>query len=240
MQRERSIRDALREAGLFLAALAPCPVLALSAAGDRTEALARGREIADAERGLGLFLEPAVHAWAEGLPALLGTAWVIYLLAHLPAVAGALVWAWLERPRAYVRARNVFLVAQALTLILYVAVPTAPPHLIPELGMGADASPAGPASYLQSPWAALPSGHVVFSLVAAGIVVALVRRTVVRVLAALYPPLVFAVTLVTGNHFWIDAAAACAVAATAALLVLGPRSFPVPWPAARRAYKLGE
>jgi hypothetical protein len=237
MRPERSWRAATREAGYFLAALAPCPVIAILAAEDRTEALARGRALVDVGRDLGLFPEPGLHAWAEGLPVLLGAAWVVYLLAHLPAVAGALAWAWLERPAAYRAARNVFLVAQGLTVALYLTLPTAPPRLIPELGMGDGSSPARPAQHLQSPWAALPSGHVVFALVAAGIVAALVRRPLVRALACLYPPLVAAVTLLTANHFWIDAVLAAAVVAAAAAAVLVPRTVLVP---RRQAYELGE
>jgi PAP2 superfamily len=170
----------------------------------------------DAERALGLAFEPAAHAWAAGVPGLLGVLWTLYLFAHLPAVAGALVWAWLERPSAYRAARDVFLIAQAITLAGYVLVPAAPPRLLPELGMAAGAEPGeGLAGLLQSQYAALPSGHVVFALVAAGIVVALVRRPLVRAAAALYPPLVIAATILTANHFWLDAAAAAAVVALA-------------------------
>lgn len=59
----------------------------------------------------------------------------------------------------------------------------------------------------------------------------------VRALACLYPPLVVAVTLLTANHFWIDAAVALAVVAAAAGAVLVPRTVLVP---RRQAYELGE
>jgi PAP2 superfamily len=221
----RTPRAAAREAGLFLAALAPCPVIALLSGGDRVEALARGRAIEQLERGLGLPSEPALHAWATQRPWLLSAAWVLYLFAHLPAVGGALVWAWLERPRAYRTARNVFLTAQSLTLAGYLLLPSAPPHLLPELGIGASPTggSVGAAQALQSPWAAVPSGHIVFSLVAAGIVVALVSRPLVRGLALLYPPLMLAVTVLTANHFWFDAAASVLVVLAATAIVLAPR-----------------
>jgi hypothetical protein len=219
----RTPRAAAREAGLFLAALVPCPVIALVASGDRTEALARGRAIDHAERALGLPSEPAIHAWATGRPELLAVAWFVYLFAHLPAIGGALTWAWLERPRAYRSARNVFLTAQALTLTGYLLLPSAPPHLLPELGMARAPGGSGVAGLLQSPWAALPSGHVVFALVAAGIVVTLVAHPVIRGVVALYPVLMLGVTVVTANHFWADATASALVAGGAAALVLLPR-----------------
>jgi hypothetical protein len=211
---------ALREVAWFLGALAPCPIIAAFADGQREAALERGAAIADAERALGVLPEPAVHAWAEARPGLLAAAWALYLFAHLPAVAGALVWAWLERPLQYAAARNLFLTAQGLTLATYVLAPTAPPGRIEALGMGGG-EPSALAERLQSPWAAMPSGHIVFALVAAGIVFTLCRRRAVRALAALYPPLVVGVTMVTANHFWLDAAAAVVVAAAAAGLVLG-------------------
>ncbi len=225
MSTGRTPRAAAREVGIFLAALAPCPVIALLSSGERAEALARGRAIHHAERAFGLPSEPALHAWATQRPWLLAAAWVLYLFAHLPAVGGALVWAWLERPRAYRAARNVFLTAQGLTLTGYLLLPSAPPHLLPELGTGRPpgSGSVGLAQALQSPWAAVPSGHVVFALVAAGIVVALVSQPVVRALALLYPPLVLAVTVLTANHFWLDAMASALVVLAATAAVLAPR-----------------
>ena len=112
------------------------------------------------------------------------------------------MWAWLERPTAFAAARDTFVLAQVLTVAAYLLVPTAPPRLVPQLGLhdtltafwGAGA--AGASHVVQSPYAALPSGHVVFALVAAGTVVSLARPAVVRVLAALYPALVVGV----GGH----------------------------------------
>lgn len=215
-----------REIGLFALALALCPLVAVLAPGEPGPAVTRGAAIADAERSLGLLVEPGLHAWTAEHPWLLGAACVVYMLAHLPAVAGALVWAWLERPCAFPFARNVFLLAQGLTVAGYLLVPTAPPRLVPGLGIadtltrfwGSDSASA--AHLLQSPYAALPSGHVVFSLIAGAIVVALARPPLVRALGVAYPVLVVAVTIVTGNHFWFDAVAGAAVATLAAGVVL--------------------
>jgi membrane-associated phospholipid phosphatase len=46
----------------------------------------------------------------------------------------------------------------------------------------------------------------------------LVRRPWAKVLWALYPPLVASVVIVTGNHWWFDAAVGALVALTAALI----------------------
>jgi membrane-associated phospholipid phosphatase len=226
----RTWRAAAREAGIVLAALAPCPLVALLAPAVRGEALARGAGVARLERSVGLLSEPAVHAWASGRPLLLHAAWALYVFAHLPALVGALAWAWLERPRAYAAARSVFVLAQGLTVAGYLVLPSAPPQYVP--AAGGHAPPAGGAERLahlvQSPWAALPSGHVVFATVAAGIVIALARPPAVRVLAGLYPVLVIAVTIVTGNHFWLDAAAGVLVAVVSGVLVVATARRPSP------------
>jgi hypothetical protein len=229
-QPTRTWRGAAVESAIVLAALALCPLVALLAPLLRGEALARGSAVAHLERALGVFPEPALHAWAAGRPLLLHAAWGFYVFVHLPAVIGALVWAWLERPHAYRRARRTFVLAQVLTVAGYLALPSAPPQYVPAAGgtipPGRLPGAEGVAHLLQSPWAALPSGHVVFATIAAGIVVALARPPLVRALAALYPLLVIAVTLITANHFWIDAAAGVAVAAVAGVLAPAPRRLP--------------
>jgi hypothetical protein len=87
----------------------------------------------------------------------------------------------------------------------YLLVPTAPPRMLrggPE--------PASWAHSLQSQYAALPSGHVAFAVVVAGVVGLQVRA--LRRVAPLYPLLVSAVVIATGNHLWIDAVAGVAAA----------------------------
>jgi hypothetical protein len=217
------------EVARFAGLLALCPLVALVEPGDVAGAVERGRALVDVERSLGVFVEPAAHAWVAARPALLAAACVFYLLVHLPATAGALLWARHARPDAYPAVRDVLVVAQVLTVVGYLLLPTAPPRLVPELGMEDTltafwgAGSAGAAQTVQYAYAALPSGHVVFALVAGGTVAALARRRAVRVAAGAYPLLVVAVTVVTANHYLLDAAAAGLVVAVAAALVAWPR-----------------
>lgn len=199
----------MRDAVLVLTALALCPVVALLAPDEAP--LDRTYALADAERALGLFVEPAVHEWVAARPALLTAAGLFYVWVHLPATIGALVWARLERPHAFPFARNVFLATQAFTVLGYLAFPVAPPRMAPELGftdtLAAVYGTGGEtlAHSVQSPYAAMPSGHVAFALVAAGTVFFFVRSRVLRVGAVLYVALVVAVIIGTANHFWLDA-----------------------------------
>jgi membrane-associated phospholipid phosphatase len=59
----------------------------------------------------------------------------------------------------------------------------------------------------------MPSGHAAFSLLVAGIVVALSRRRLVQAIAVLYPVAVGVEIVGTGNHIWLDAIAGAAAAA---------------------------
>jgi hypothetical protein len=199
------------------------PVVALLAPDEAP--LGRTRALADAERALGLFFEPAVHEWVTARPTLLTAAGLFYVWVHLPATIGALVWARLERPRAFPFARDVFLATQLFTVAGYLTFPVAPPRMAPELGFtdtlttvygnGGEAL----AHSVQSPYAAMPSGHVAFAVVAAGTVFCLVRSRLIRVGAALYVALVIAVIVGTANHFWLDAVGGAAAAGLGFLTV---------------------
>jgi membrane-associated phospholipid phosphatase len=196
-------------------AFAVCPLVALTAPEDPTAAIARGRALLETEQALGLWVEPALHAWARGVPGLMEAVLLFYVWAHVPATVGALVWAWLERPAHAARARDAFLATQALVVAGYLALPTAPPRLlgVPGLEDPMGRATSSLAATVQSPYAAFPSGHVAFALIAGGIVATLASPRWVRVLAVLYPLLVLAVVLVSANHFWLDAVGGAAAAA---------------------------
>jgi hypothetical protein len=225
----RTLRTAARDAMPVAAALALCPLAAALAPRDPSAPVARAEAIAAFERRLGVFVEPAAHGWLADRASLLTVACLVYVWAHLPMAIGPLVWAWLERPAAFAAARDTFVLAQVLTVAGYLLLPTAPPRLLGDLGFrdtlaGVWGTGAADASHLvQSPYAALPSGHVVFALVAGGTVAALARPLAVRALAVLYPALVVAITVATANHFLADALAAVVVAGLSAVLVLRVR-----------------
>jgi PAP2 superfamily protein len=73
--------------------------------------------------------------------------------------------------------------------------------------------------------------HVAFALMIAVPAIRLVKHRVLKVAWALYPALVTFVVMVTGNHFWLDAALGALVAglsacaATAALARARPEAW---------------
>ena len=169
MSTERTWARAARDAWPVALVLALCPVVAALAPGPAGP-LARIRELIEDERSLGLFFEPSVHAWVAARPPLLGIAQFAYVGVHLPVMLGVLAWTWFARPRVFPLARNTFVCAQALATLGYVLFPTAPPRMVPEAGYGAALVQTGQHGFerlAMSPYAAMPSGHAAFALIAA-------------------------------------------------------------------------
>ena len=212
-------RGGVREAALLLAALALCPLASLAIGTDAARPVARAEAVAAFERSLGLFFEPAVHGWTADHGWLLTLTGVFYVWAHVPVAGWALIWTWYLRRDAYPVVRNAFIAAQVALIAIYVAVPVAPPRLLAGQGFSDTLTGlwgnelADSAHLLQSPFAAMPSGHVAFALLAGGTFALLGDMRWLRIFGWLYPPLVVAVTIATANHFWLDAAGAVALVA---------------------------
>jgi hypothetical protein len=210
---ERRWARSARDAAPALLALALSPVVAALAPGAERP-LARMRGLIDTERRLGLFFEPTVHTWFCARPALLRTLRMTYVAAHVPVALGVLAWTRRAHPHAFPRARDTFAATQALAAVGYVIMPTAPPRMIAGLGYDDRPRPGdhGLGRSIQSPYAAMPSAHTAFSVVAAGTVWALARSRPVRAAALLYPPAVVVEIIATGDHIWLDAIGGLVVA----------------------------
>jgi hypothetical protein len=218
----------VRDAAPIALVLALCPVIAVTAPGPAVARAGAPRRVG-LERSWGLFFEPGVHRWAAARPEIMRGAEFAYAAVHLPVMLGVLAWIWVARPGAFRLARRTFVLAQALIVAGYVLVPTAPPRMVPSVGY--DDAMAGGLTGLDrlamSPYAAMPSGHAAFAVIAAGCVVALSRRPLVRLAALAYPFAVLLEIIATGNHLWLDAAAGTAAAAVAFALARAPWTRPV-------------
>jgi hypothetical protein len=182
--------------------------------GDAGDALANTAAIVDAERAAGIFWEPAIQGWAASHGGLIPALNQFYLLAHLPVTAAFFVWLWRCRRPAYRRLRDGFLAANAIALLVFVALPVAPPRLAGLDGLddtlrtvsGVDLH-GGVLSGLFNPYAAVPSMHFGYAALVGIGVAALARRRWLGALALGYPALVFLTIVATANHFVLDAVA---------------------------------
>jgi membrane-associated phospholipid phosphatase len=161
-----------------------------------------------------------------------------YVFAHVGVTLGVLVWIYVRRRDQYPFVRNLLALTTGIALIVFYVYPTAPPRLLPNYGFVdpayfyhlVDAGGAQLDSYTYNPYAAMPSLHVGYALVIAWSLLRAERRTAVRALAVLYPPVMAAVVLISGNHWVLDVVGAViTVALAGGVLSLLERISPA-WP----------
>lgn len=217
--------DLLLQLGLFFFAYQGYQLVRGLVDGKAALAFENAGHIVDIERGLGTFFEPGLQA------ALIDEAWLIdianwlYVNTHFVITTTFLAWLYLFRNQHFPFVRNMFLVAMGLALAGYALFPTAPPRMLPGEGFTDTLASftsieqdSNAVSLLVNKYAAVPSMHIGFALMIAGTGVAIVANRAGRVIWFLYPVLVFAVVIVTANHYWLDAAAGAAVAAASAFV----------------------
>ena len=205
---------------------------------EKTSAFAHGQQVIDFERSLGLLFEPGWQAVFLPMQAVIDVANQIYLNAQFSIALGFLFWLYLFRNESYYFVRNMFVVAMGLALVGYTLYPTAPPRMFPELGfvdtindfsnVNHDSSLA---KIFINPYAAVPSMHCAFAAMIGGAGFMVCRNWFAKVSWAVWPLLVAWVTIVTANHYWIDAVLGWMVALTAALVAsrLLARARPEAW-----------
>ena len=226
-------RDLLRQILLFCGAYWLYRLVRGITDGQVAEAFDNARELIGLERGLGLFIEPAVHAWAEGTRWLIDGASWMYVNSHFTITTVTLAFIYLRRNPSFYFIRNMFMVAMGIALVLYAAYPTAPPRFMPEwgftdsvarfTGLTAEGSSA---DALYNPFAAVPSMHVAFALMLGAADGDMARRALGQgALAAPIPLLVTFVVVATANHWWFDAFTGALVAAVAALAAAAVRAL---------------
>lgn len=205
---------------------------------ERALAFAHGEQVMDLEKATGTFFEPGLQAFFLPAQWVIDFANQIYLNAQFSIAIGFLLWLYLFRNESYYFVRNMFVVAMGIALVGYTLYPTAPPRMFPEYGfvdtlnaysdVGHDSSLA---KIFINPYAAVPSMHCAFAMMIGGTGVMVCRHLVSKVLWGIWPLLVSWVTVVTANHYWVDAALGWLVALSAALIAqrLLARARPEAW-----------
>ena len=229
--------DALRQLLLFGGAYYVYRIVRGIVDGQAGLAFEHARQLVGAERGLHLFFEPGLQAWAKDHSWLITPANWMYVNSHFVITTTFLIWLYLARNHAYYFVRNMFVIAMGLALVGYLVYPAAPPRFLPEWGFTDTVasfvgdSAENSANLLYNPFAAVPSMHVAFALMISVPAILLVKHRVLKLVWGLYPLVVGFVVVVTGNHFWLDAALGTlvaivsAVAASAALARARPHAW---------------
>jgi hypothetical protein len=231
--------DALRQLSLFAAAYFAYRLVRGIVEGDANAAFAHARSLISIERGMHLFVEPSIQAWASGSHFVMVLASWLYVNAQGSITIAALLYLYLRHNRNFYFVRNMFMIAMGIALVGYTVFPTAPPRFMPEWGFMDTVSDFTPVnvshtstsmSTLFNPYAAVPSMHVAFALMIGWPLAMLARTSVVRVLWIVYPFVMTFVIVVTANHFILDALLGALTAVASAYgAVLLARARPGVW-----------
>ncbi|HEX5502730.1 MAG TPA: phosphatase PAP2 family protein [Thermomicrobiales bacterium] len=191
------------------------------AIGRADDAVANARGLVALEQRFDLFREPAIQAWFLHSHAAIHAMDWVYTYLHLPVLVAFAVWLYLRHQAWYAPFRNAFLVSAACALVVYALFPVAPPRLMPEYGFVDTLAVYSAISYelhtirlFYNPYAAMPSLHVGWSLLAGIGFFWLGRNALLRLAGILLPLLMLCAVVITGNHFFLDAlGGVCAVGA---------------------------
>lgn len=207
------------------------------------QGIANAKEIVQIEASHGLWIEPAwqlffqqTHhvfivtiTWFEVARFMNG----VYIMCHIFVTLGVGAWVYFYRRRFFPLMRNTILVTNLIALLIYERFPVAPPRLMPPLpfdhhtfafqdtlyGVLSGGRFVG-SSLTYNEFSAMPSVHVAWALVAAGMVLWLARPLAIKLIAAVYPFLMLVSVIVTANHFLLDAVAAALVVLVALLFTV--------------------
>jgi hypothetical protein len=233
---------AVREVALWLL-LYPLYLLTREGAtGAPSAALRHAREIVAAEHSLGLGLERGIQQVVAGSPPVRDAFATYYEWAFYPLLACIVIWLGLAHRDVYLLTRRALIVALALAAIVFLLYPTAPPRMLPGLGIhdtvgmhDHDVGSFHGISY--NPYAAMPSMHVGWSVIVAAGAFRAVRSASLRGAAVAHPLIMVAATVATGNHYLLDCVAGAAiglVAVVASGTAARPQGSRLPIPAAAR------
>lgn len=175
-------------------------------------AVADARHIVDLEELLGIFREHQLQSliidsgfWMQFFNA-------VYMWAHLPLIIALAVWLyWRHRPH-FRLTRNAVLISGTIALIVFQVFPVAPPRLVPELHfVDTAAKVSGVYDTVEpkvffNPFAAVPSMHVGWVLLMGLTVYLYAGFRRLRWLGLALPAFMALAVVVTGNHYFFDAA----------------------------------
>lgn len=182
-------------------------------------ATANAHALQSVERSLNLDIEVVANHWLAEHPVLMLAAALYYRLYYLP-LFGVLLWVLFRHAETYRAVRRTLMVMAPLALLVFWLVPMSPPRFasagIVDV-LAAHDPIAGDASRDftngQNHFSAMPSLHVGWSALCAYAAWLAVRSKHPRLalLAWLFPIVMVAVVITTGNHYVLDVAGSVAL-----------------------------
>jgi membrane-associated phospholipid phosphatase len=189
-------------------------------------AFENGLQVIDIERHSHALFEVTLQRIVDGSQVLATLASWTYWNSEFTVLGLALLWVYLRRNESFVPFRNTILLANVIGLIGYVALPTAPPRMFPDLGFADTLSDfgelnhgSGLVEFAANPYAAMPSLHAADALIVGLVLFFCCRTKIAKAIWLLWPAWVWFSVMATGNHFWLDVVAGVVVASIAGAVV---------------------
>jgi hypothetical protein len=206
----------------MLLEIALCAALLITYRGIRTLnktdmrlAFTNARSVLRFESWVGLPFEDNLQSWLLDHPTLIKFLNHYYIFFHFPAAIAFLLWLYLRQPRHYVPFRNLMAFVTFVALIIHLLFPLAPPRMMTGFvdtmrEFGPNIYPKNAIDGAANQIAAMPSLHFGWAMIEAIAVISILKSKW-RWLIVLHPLLMAMTIIGTGNHWWLDAAAAAII-----------------------------
>jgi hypothetical protein len=226
-----------------------------------SEAIRHAQQVVAFETAHGFFVEPAWQLFFEHTHRVLGVliTWPdvfqvangIYEFCHLLIPIAVGIWVFVCHRHHFTFLRNVTLFTCILSVIGYEVYPMAPPRLT--IGLTFNHHPfqfqdtlysllgkgrLGGTTFGYNPVSAMPSLHFALALIMGVTILLLARHPLVRAMGVLYPPLMLFAIVISGNHYFLDAAGATLAVLLATVLAIGVERARRRWRVAIRLPRL--
>jgi hypothetical protein len=189
---------------------------------DLRAAFANTREVIAFESWLGLPFEDNLQRWLLEHPTLIKMLNHYYIWFHFPAAIALLLWLYLRHPNRYRGFRNLMAFVTFTALIIHLLFPLAPPRMM--TGFVDTMREFGPSIYPKNALdgaanqiAAMPSLHFGWAMIEAIAVISVLKARW-RWVVVVHPVVMTLAIIATGNHWWIDAAAAALIIISATMV----------------------
>jgi hypothetical protein len=176
--------------------------------GAEATAVENGRWILAREADIGIDIEASLQGWTDSWLLTTLANWV-YIWLHWPVIIITLLWLHHDRIASFLLLRNALFISGAIGLVIFVAVPVAPPRLIDQGFVDTVTENSNSYRVFQPPglvnqYAAVPSLHVGWNLLVGIVLFQAARSNAVRIFAVVSPILMAIAVVATANHYVID------------------------------------
>jgi membrane-associated phospholipid phosphatase len=181
------------------------------------------RSILRLERWMGLDLEVGAQDLVGADDVLVTLSNWVYIWGHWPVLIGTLYALHRWRPLDYLRLRNALFVSGAIGMIIYATFPVAPPRLLDPQFRDTVTELSRSYRVFQPPalvnkYAAMPSLHAGWNLLAGIAIIRASRKPFVRAVGVAGPIAMAFAVVSTGNHFVLDVVGGAIVALAGSLV----------------------